>query len=233
MTVLRTSVTRAVARTLATLALLATVGAAGCSDSSTSPDDTNGGGVALTGKHYIQAKIDGTVVTVQDDANLGTGIAYSGSGGGGNNPDYYLEAQTIHFVKVILVGNRPEQDPTFRSPMITFVHNYVDQPFGAEHDSVIKRGSNPFGSEEKEINGVEILWTDASGTQWSSSKGTGDQTGSTFVVTEHTLQEYQIGQYKAGRYYSKGTFTAKLYDGTGRSITVTDGKFALQTVWGW
>jgi hypothetical protein len=229
----RTSVTLRVARSLASLALLSMLGAAGCSDSSTSPDDTNNGTVALTGKHYIQAKIDGTVVTVQDDGVAGTGIAYSGSGGGGNNPDYYLEAQTIHFVKVILVGNRPEQDPTFRSPMITFVHNYYDQPFGAEHDSVIKRGSNPFGSEEKEIDGVEILWTDASGTQWSSSKGTGDQTGSNFVVTEHTLQEYQIGQYKAGRYYSKGTFSAKLYDGTGRSINVTDGKFALQTVWGW
>jgi hypothetical protein len=234
MTTPRIRASRSVAR-LATLALLALVAFAGCSDSSTDPDDNNnpsGGSNTITGNHYIQAKIDGTVVTAQDDATLGTGLYFNGSGGGGVKPGY-LEAQELSFTKMKLVNNRPEVDPTYRAPSITFVYLFAESPYGAEHDTLVKMGSNPFGSEEQEIDGVEIRWTDASGTLWSSALGTADQTGSTFVVTDHTLIQYQIGQQKGGRYFTKGTFSATLYDGTGRSMNVTDGKFGLQTVFGW
>ncbi len=70
-------------------------------------------------------------------------------------------------------------------------------------------------------NGVEVNWTDANGVDWSTSYGTGDQTGSTF-----SIQTSQVAA-TINDYYIKVTlkFSCKLYNTSGQSKTLTNGVY--------
>jgi hypothetical protein len=73
------------------------------------------------------------------------------------------------------------------------------------------------------INGVEIGWVDANGEIWSTSDGSGDQTGSAYTVTDVQRVGLVLGQLILK---FKATFNCKLYNmNTGQSMTLTDGVY--------
>jgi hypothetical protein len=209
---------------IATLAIVASL--AGCSDTVLSTDLT-APGVAITGQHYIQGSVAGLVHTCQD----ADGVAVLAEEAYRPNGTRYLESQRVTFVRFDQADAQRRRDPDYQSFEIVFIRNFEMRPSGAERDALVNLGTMSFGSETAMSNGIEIRWTDASGKLWSTALGDADQSGSRFVVSEHALKEAD-GGFKQGRYFTRGWFTARLYDGRGNSIDIANGRFALPTVWG-
>ena len=71
------------------------------------------------------------------------------------------------------------------------------------------------------VNGVEVSIF-IGGTEWSTSKGTANQTGSTFNIVQ-TVDNPDL----SGTFYLKvkATFSCKVYDGAGNSKTITNGLY--------
>lgn len=206
---------------------------AGCSDS-TNPD-TNDNGTnppALTAEYYVQAKINGTYETqqLQDGPTVYISPGYEGSRGGSNSGGYIV-AQRSFFSRITYgSGGIPELDPTYRSIGILGIRNYPSQPPTSQYNLLFRQGSMPFGNYENEVDGVEIRWRDAAGTNWATGFGSGDQTGSSFTVTSYTPITVAGGQSVSAHYKVIGTFSATLYDSNGNSMPITDGKFCVPAV---
>lgn len=213
------------------LAVLSTALAmSACSDNSPTDNNDDGDNVTpITAQYYIQANMNGKTVTYQT-AGLSNGqIGQSMNSRTTSDGPKVLVVQEYAFNKMTFANGDFTVDTLADCPRITVIKHFDDTPYGEELDDLV-RSSMSFGGERPPTDGVQIAWTDGSGKRWCSSWGSGDQTGSSFKVTEHTKIEYQIGQPLDGRYNSKGTFTCKLYDAQGNSMTVKDGKFSLQTV---
>lgn len=212
----------AVAGTLAAALL------AGCSDNPTDTTDPN----TITQPYHLQATINGATETQQGGGSGASGdvaIHMAGSYGSSSN-DGYLVVERMDFRRYIFTGSIPSVDTTFRSMRIAFIKVFPERPYGSQTEALVSPTMG-YGSSENETDGVEISWRDASGTDWCSSWGSGDQTGSTFTVTSHERIEYPAGSTRGGKFNTKGTFTCKLYDKQGHSMDVTNGSYSLQTVW--
>ena len=70
-------------------------------------------------------------------------------------------------------------------------------------------------------NGVEISWTDATGKNWSTSNGSGDETGSTFKIVSVVDDPDVLGKYYVK---VKSQFNCTLYDDSGNSMPLTAGE---------
>lgn len=211
-----------------TQAVIAVFLMGGCSDSPTEGNNDNPG-EPITGEYYVQARINGQVFTHQSGASgfSQTGpAAFSRSTSLSNG---YRVSQTYSMMKVTFTNGNFVEDSLGASPRIIMHRTFPDQPTDDELDFLISV-TMPYGGGPDKTNGVEILWTDSNGKNWCSSWGTGDQTGSAFKVTTNDRIQYHIGPPKGGRYKSSGTFNCTLYDGQGNSMSLTNGKFALQTV---
>ncbi|MEO5931335.1 MAG: hypothetical protein ABIR47_15485 [Candidatus Kapaibacterium sp.] len=216
-------------------ALIAAGSIAGCAKDSTPTGTDNPTPVALTGKHYVQATIDGKVITQQEQPNSTSlldlyGQGFSEHSGGASDGKSYLVTQIHAINHSSFVSNQLIPDTAFHPITIEFIYLFPHQPYSSDYDMMIIQGElMTFGSEAKEKRGVEIAWTDATGTKWSTALGSGDQTGSQFLIAEHTKGTAQ-GGFTSPHYETKGTFNATLYDKTGKSMKITNGKFSLQTV---
>jgi hypothetical protein len=73
--------------------------------------------------------------------------------------------------------------------------------------------------------GINLLWIDSAGTYWETFKGTADQTGSYFNITEVRESEAHDTMGNALGAIVAATFDCKLYDGNGHSMHLTNGKF--------
>ncbi len=71
------------------------------------------------------------------------------------------------------------------------------------------------------VNGIEISMFDAAGVEWSTSLGTGAQTGSTFSIDQTKDNGSQFGYYQK----IKATFSCKLYDASGNVKVLTNGLY--------
>lgn len=201
----------------------------GCKDSPT--DTNNGTPQQITEQYYIQASIDGSYQTAQGasgGSSSGVGLHCNGSYGHGTKPGYQV-VELYDFQRIVLNGFTPTLDTSYRSIQIVLIKNFPEQPYGEELYGLV---SNPlsYGSQQNQIDGVEIRWIDASGKEWRSSWGSGDQSGSSFSFTSNDKITYLPGMMMGGMYNSKGTFNCKLYDNAGNSMMVTEGTFSLQTV---
>lgn len=80
---------------------------------------------------------------------------------------------------------------------------------------------NTYSYSVNYVNGVEVTWTDANGVIWSTSNGTGSQTGSTFKITAE--------QYANDLGYQDEkvliNFSCTLYNPGGTSMQLTNGVF--------
>ncbi len=69
-------------------------------------------------------------------------------------------------------------------------------------------------------HGISIEWNDGTGMIWSTDKGTGDQTGSNFEITDRKDFLDLTGEYYVK---IKAQFNCIVYDDFGQSKTFTDG----------
>jgi len=201
----------------------------GCTDSNPTSNN-NGSDNPSTAPYYIQARANGTSLIYELTALSNGQISESMKGHQGGNGANYLVRQEYSFYKVTYINGDFVKDSLAGCPRIAIYKNFDDHPWEEEELDVMMTTTMAYGGGSEKRDGVEILWTDANGKNWCSSWGTGDQTGSTFKLTEHTKVEYQSGQVKIGRYASKGTFNCTLYDKQGNSIPMTHGRFSLRTI---
>lgn len=90
-------------------------------------------------------------------------------------------------------------------------------PSTSELYDMLEVGTYPFGSCGLEENGAELTWRDENDVFWHSE---GDQTGSSFMITERGPQEGIETKIK-------GTFNCKLYNADGDSKIVESGSFRI------
>jgi hypothetical protein len=221
-------VTTVVACTVAAVLFLG-----GCTDA-TPTGSSNNDATTITGVYYIQAKINGKTETMQEQqqGNTFTGEHYQGQYGGSSGVDEYSVIQESGFERETLVGTDFVDDPTFHSIWIGLikVYDHLYKPTDDELDLLLPSTAKVDGSADDYKDGVEIRWTDAAGTEWSSAWGVADQAGSNFTVTSKVVNDEKPPYVLGPLYKVKGTFNCKLYDGKGNSIDVTDGKFHLRMV---
>lgn len=164
--------------------------------------------VQPTGPIYYSASIDGTSYTeTADPTNFSNEFGVSGT-----TDDKVLSSSivptpipappntTVFTIrKGILHSYTSVSNVTFKTFFSVAAYNYDADP----------------------SDGIEILWTDEAGNDWSTSYGSADQTGSNFNITS---VEDEPGQ----THYSvrvKATFNCKLYDGAGNEKPLTSGQF--------
>ena len=70
------------------------------------------------------------------------------------------------------------------------------------------------------VAGVAVTFTDASGTIWRSDKGTANQSGSSFSISEATPGTNLSGDEQI---VFKANFSCKLYDDNGNSVQLSNG----------
>jgi hypothetical protein len=87
-------------------------------------------------------------------------------------------------------------------------------------DSLLNVGARfKYGSSD--TTGILIKWVDANGNLWSTTLGSADQTGSSFLITGRKLDTgFNQVTVTAG-------FNCKLYDSTGSMRVLTNGRSRL------
>ncbi len=207
-----------------------------CSDSATDPTDSsnnNTNAEQITADYYIQATLNGQVRTVQqknDYPDL-VDMGFSAYEGSASNDIDYLAIHRTFFSRVVPTGGIPILDTT-STFFFSFIRIYDERIYDDEdYDLMIRKGTMAFGSEAAEKDGIEIRWVDANGKSWSTAYSSGKQENGSVVITEKTLLEYPQPWLGPRYLYDiKGTFTCTLYDGSGNSINVTNGKFSLKAI---
>lgn len=109
-------------------------------------------------------------------------------------------------------------DPSSNAIYVHILKYFNDYPTNAEKLAMYQLGSYPYGKGEvstSTVNGASITYYDNSGKTWSSELGT--QSGSTFSISEISDNEFGT----SGKIF-KASFSCKLYDGMGGSITVSN-----------
>lgn len=85
-------------------------------------------------------------------------------------------------------------------------------------------GARPY-SPVGTLNGVELAWTDETGTVWSTRCGSGIQSGSVFTITEVATSEDKLGRIAR----ILATFNCKMYNcSTGEGREVSSGMLVLE-----
>ncbi|MBO6516109.1 MAG: hypothetical protein JJ975_06135 [Bacteroidia bacterium] len=155
----------------------------------------------------FEATIDGQSVRFTSDQHLvGVGISSSIGVSTPSTFEYESNFSSIRGERAVAINKG-----TLNLPLGGF-------PDKGEFLSFFQKGSVPFSKDAED--GIEIWFNDGKGTSWSTSKGTGDQTGSTFnfeVISDFSGFDVWTVKYRA-------SFTCTLYDDDGNSVELTNGK---------
>ena len=166
--------------------------------------------------------IDGTVYNYVDGngtTNIGGGVSSALTG---NSVSYY--------------GSYLNYDTSFTQifNLEKGILNFVGQgvlPTDSAFNNFFALGTYPYTYPyySSGTNGIHLYWTDQTGTQWSTSNGTADQTGSAFAITvsEPKLVTYISGGITTVKDFVniKTSFNCKLYNSSGQSKTLTNGSY--------
>lgn len=172
-----------------------------------------------TSNLYFQATINGTAVSFQD------GVGGYGAGGGsesGSEPSGWQEGQSSMVTKAFSTQNLGG---------IHIMKAFVYEPSITQIESMFAVQSYPYGKLSPSTNidgedGARVFYYDNSGVEWTTDLGTADQTGSTFSITEHIVNEAGVSHR-----ISKVTFNCTLYNSTGASMILTNGVYRGRTVY--
>lgn len=95
-----------------------------------------------------------------------------------------------------------------------------DTPTNSEFEDFVKKGVYNYSIDAED--GIEFFWMDDNGTEWSTSLGTANQTGSSFEIVEVKETTSFFGDYTIT---FRATFNCTLYDGTGQKKVLTNGSY--------
>ncbi len=167
-------------------------------------------------KQYA-AVIDGK--QYQMKAEGGFNDIYNGTGTYGNNNKYengyvFVNITSYIWEDISFSMNDPEYFTISKGALkIPYGHVLNNNDIAG----FVSKGTYNYSKDL--LNGVEITWYDNDRKEWSTSKGTGVQTGSSFEITDVTNSSYEDG------YKVRILFTCTLYDGNGNSKKVTNGVY--------
>ncbi|UAY51939.1 hypothetical protein [Ferruginibacter albus] len=101
-------------------------------------------------------------------------------------------------------------------------HNFSDETTDAEFKSFFNPGTYSF-STPGSYQGITVSWMDKSGNYWSTDNDPATQSGSTFTITKVNDGPVSLNQV----YYVEvtATFNCTLYDLSGNSKQLTNGKY--------
>jgi hypothetical protein len=173
------------------------------------PAPPTGGAPTITSSFYFQAKIDGAWVTYQD------GVGQFASGMSSTN---YGSTTNQEEQGALLINYS-----TFRGGSI-FMLKTLEMPSASDYEGMFAVQSYNYGinadtpGHPTGIDGAGVGFIDPDGVMWRTDEGTGDQTGSTFKITE-----YITNPDASSPKICKAVFSCKLYDGNGNIKTLTDG----------
>lgn len=190
----------------------------------TNSDTTNptGNNTPTPTEHYFEATIDGATVKFVANTNgysEGAKDAYAGSTLNGNGWEWVPCSFFCDFS--LALQNLPSKNEAgigiIRNTTtdITELNDYIN---------LISVKSYGYGkmaksTSENGIEGAYVYYVDNNGKLWTSDKGTANQTGSAFSLTEYTNSTSTMYKKEC-----KATFSCKLYDGAGNVKTLTNGK---------
>lgn len=167
-----------------------------------------------TSNYYFKATIGGTAYsqTVTDTNGYEAGSALGGTDDvtvsatiGPSNSQYSTNKTYMDITKGILHNYLSLTNQQFFDYFTPGSFNYTTGP---DYD--------PFK------NGFIVTWIDGNGTEWDTSSGTGDQTGSTIKIISEQDAQSVVGYYLT----VKLQFTCKLYNSnTGEMIQLSSGEF--------
>jgi len=185
----------------------------------TSKNDTT---PAPAAKFYFEAKINGVKVSFKD------GVNGYGSGAGdqsGSSSEGYHAAQSALITRLFSTESLGGFYILKTFPGLT-----ADEVSNSDIENMFKVQSYPFGainpgSAGGRKNGAVVYYVDANGDTWSTESGSGNQTGSTFAITEHIANSDGFSNR-----ITKATFSCKLYKSDGTSATLTEGVCRSRTV---
>ncbi|MCX2742186.1 hypothetical protein [Pontibacter anaerobius] len=198
------------------LALLCVIGISGCDKEDTEPGTES----ALNTDLYFEADMNGKSLFLPEGKD-----GYVSEAGA-----YYGPAKTTGCVS--RQAMRLKGADMRKSLEVSFIKwSETCIKSCSQVEEMFKVSSYTFGnlettSDERVIDGVLIRYTDVDGKVWSSDFGSGDQTGSSFRIVEHISNTKD----KNSKKITTTEFSAKLYDGNGNKIDLTNGKMMSRSV---
>lgn len=176
---------------------------------------SNSGAPSITSNYYFQANINGSWVTFQHNNTTlfaGYGSNYSATG---DTIKGYSEFSGISDLAESNGGG-----------IGGIGVNKLYELDSIDQFNLFKLGTRTYGRynsdsiPQKFTAGVYVSYL-VNDVLWSSDLGSGDQTGSSFTITEFIDNNTDYTSEKI----VAATFSCKLYDGNGNSKTVTNGKY--------
>ena len=193
---------------------------AGCSkDDDTSGTPNNNNNNSGTSRNTINdawqfsVKIDGTTYSHKEGLQ-----DYQGSLSWGASLTTPPDSSSTSFGSWLGDINTPNLSLGIETGIIKFLGNHLDT---TRFKSFFQTGILSYNTAS--IKWVQVKWVDATGDFWSTTAGTGLQTGSNFTITDIKPLGFVLGDY-----YMKfrATFNCTLYnDITGASMQLTDGLY--------
>lgn len=215
-------------RLFATLGICSILFLAVVSISSCKKDDPNDPNPEIP--FFIQFDVNGSTVRYED------GIDGYGGGPGrkldwSTNPD---STCCTWAASEYTLFSKPTSDPDYlnNSIIIEIVEFFNDSPSFNERFNVWSIGQKEYGmwsddSISGSAAGAVFTYTDETGKVWSSGQlyVGGSQDSSAFEVTAHKAVSDELHNA-----ISQGTFNCKFGDGSGNSLTITNGEFKARTI---
>ena len=173
----------------------------------------------VTSNFYFQAVINGTAISYQDGV---AGYADGGGDEGGSEPSGWQEAQNSELTVPLATKN---------TAGFYIMKAFTYQPTNTQIDSMFIVKSYSYGKESMSTStdgtdGAKVYYIDANGVEWTTDLGSANQTGSTFNITENVVNTDGYSHH-----ISKATFSCKLYNASGGTMTLTNGICKARTAY--
>lgn len=167
--------------------------------------------------YYFKANFDGKAIEVGEkkfSLQYGNGMSSSGDGDQDTNYQVIQSSYFSHYTD----NSKPE----YAVGMISTFHGYWGSPDYQTRADAITTGNHPYGNDDPYIHldGGIIEYWDSNDEYWSTTQGSGDQTGSSFNITS-----YKDNIDGTSVKIMEAEFNCTLYNQSGATIKVTNGKF--------
>jgi len=171
--------------------------------------------IPIISEYYFRGKIDSAFYTIQDGVQSYENVIDSA---------WFAPCETDKN----LVGQTTKLE-SFSDPRaleIRFLNCLTDTADSVINAAAIYEGTYPYGSDNLRTptDGVQLVWTDARGTEWTSQAGTGAAGNFSFRILQYDTVSFPDSLSDA---YIIGICDLYLYNGA-RSIQVEGGEFRLR-----
>ena len=166
--------------------------------------------------YFFKANLDGKAVEVGQKKfsfDYSNGLGSAGTGG----PDTSYQVTQYTYFSHVTDDTKPE----YTVGMITTFKGYFSSPDYQTRADAITLGNHPYGDDDPfaEKDGAIVEYLDENDVFWTTYFGSGDQSGSSFKITNYTDNTDGFSAK-----IIEAEFSCTLYDGNGNSIVVKNGE---------